>query len=122
MFVIKNQLIKRIPKTHEDFQKFVECFDEIFWEINQGCPHDCFPPLAGFYRKHVTTIVNWSASIRSFILRHIMHEERELNIDSEENFIGGHSPVGNLVLLTLGHVAKNPLIAERIKEEADEIC
>uniref|UniRef100_A0A1B0FME0 Cytochrome P450 n=1 Tax=Glossina morsitans morsitans TaxID=37546 RepID=A0A1B0FME0_GLOMM len=118
------------------------------------CPHDCFPTLAAFYRKHTTIIVNWSASIRSFILRRITHEERELNIDSEESkrherdfadaivesltesenvtrdtmlfmlgdFIHGHSAVGNLALLTHGHVAKNPLIAQRIQEEADEIC
>uniref|UniRef100_A0A1A9VFP9 Cytochrome P450 n=1 Tax=Glossina austeni TaxID=7395 RepID=A0A1A9VFP9_GLOAU len=98
-----------------------KCFDEIFWEIIQGCPHDCVPSLAAFYRKHTTSIVNWSASIRSFILLRIMHK-REVNIDSAENFIGGHSAVGNLVLLTLGHVAKNPLIAQRIQEEANGIC
>uniref|UniRef100_A0A1B0B3B9 Cytochrome P450 n=1 Tax=Glossina palpalis gambiensis TaxID=67801 RepID=A0A1B0B3B9_9MUSC len=143
----------RFEYDDKDFQKVVECFDEIFWEINQGCPHDFFPSLAPFYRKHTTTIVNWSATIRCFILQRIMHE-REINIDSEESerherdftdaiinnlaesenvthdtvlfmledFIGGHSAVGNLVLLALGHVAKNRLIGERIQEEVDDIC
>ncbi|KAI9590339.1 cytochrome P450 307a1-like [Glossina fuscipes] len=139
----------RFDYEDKDFQKTVEYFDEIFWEINQGRVYDFFPALAPFFRKNITTMTKWSAFIRNFILKRIMHD-RNRNIDMEEDekdftdvilkslsegenvtndtilymledFIGGHSAVGNLVLIALGHVAKNPLIGERIKEEADKI-
>uniref|UniRef100_A0A1A9WV93 Cytochrome P450 n=1 Tax=Glossina brevipalpis TaxID=37001 RepID=A0A1A9WV93_9MUSC len=139
----------RFDYDDKDFQKVVEYFDEIFWEINQSCVYDFFPLLAPFFRKHITTITKWSTFIRRFILERIIRD-RECNADMEgaendftdvilksltesenvtrdtilymlEDFIGGHSAVGNLVLIALGHVAKNPFIGERIKQETDQI-
>jgi len=36
-----------------------------------------------------------------------------------EDFLGGHSAIGNLVMLALGHIARNPEVARRIQKEAE---
>ncbi|XP_016982954.1 cytochrome P450 307a1 [Drosophila rhopaloa] len=132
-----------------EFQLIVQYFDEIFWEINQGHPMDFLPWLYPFYQRHVNKIINWSSTIRKFIMERIICH-RELNIDLDEpdrdftdallrsliedkevsrntiifmleDFIGGHSAVGNLVMLVLAYIAKHQEIGERIQEEIDAI-
>ncbi|EDV51027.1 cytochrome P450 307a1 [Drosophila erecta] len=132
-----------------DFQLIVQYFDEIFWEINQGHPLDFLPWLCPFYQRHLNKIINWSSTIRQFIMNRIIRH-RELNIDLDEpdrdftdallksliedkdvsrntiifmleDFIGGHSAVGNLVMLVLAYIAKNPDIGRRIQGEIDTI-
>ncbi|XP_016955829.1 cytochrome P450 307a1 [Drosophila biarmipes] len=132
-----------------EFQQIVQFFDEIFWEINQGHPLDFFPWLYPFYQRHLKKIINWSSTIRKFIMERIICH-RELNIDLDEpdrdftdallksliedkevsrntiifmleDFIGGHSAVGNLVMLVLAYIARNRNIEERIQEEIDGI-
>ncbi|XP_016932069.3 cytochrome P450 307a1 [Drosophila suzukii] len=132
-----------------EFQQIVQYFDEIFWEINQGHPLDFLPWLYPFYQRHLNKIINWSSTIRKFIMERIICH-RELNIDLDEpdrdftdallksliedkdvsrntiifmleDFIGGHSAVGNLVMLVLAYIARNQDIEERIQEEIDTI-
>ncbi|XP_043650930.1 cytochrome P450 307a1 [Drosophila teissieri] len=132
-----------------DFQQIVQYFDEIFWEINQGHPLDFLPWLYPFYQRHLNKIINWSTTIRRFIMDRIIRH-RELNVDLDEpdrdftdallkslledkdvsrntiifmleDFIGGHSAVGNLVMLVLAYIAKNLDIGRRIQEEIDAI-
>lgn len=38
-----------------------------------------------------------------------------------EDFLGGHSAIGNLVMLALGYVVLHPEIGKRIQEEADRV-
>ncbi|XP_017129564.1 cytochrome P450 307a1 [Drosophila elegans] len=132
-----------------EFQQVVQCFDEIFWEINQGHPLDFLPWLYPFYRRHLSKIINWSTTIRKFILERIIcHREVYIDLDEPdrdftdallrsliedkevsrntiifmlEDFIGGHSAVGNLVMLVLAYIAKNQEIGGRIQEEIDAI-
>ncbi|XP_068142274.1 cytochrome P450 307a1 [Drosophila tropicalis] len=141
---------QRFEYSDQDFQLMVKYFDEIFWEINQGHPLDFLPWLQPFYLGHLKKIVNWSTTIRQIIMERIIHG-REMNVDLDtdddgdftdallrslredsevsrntiifmlEDFLGGHSAVGNLVMITLGYIAKNPSIARHIQEEVDAI-
>ncbi|XP_055851293.1 cytochrome P450 307a1-like [Episyrphus balteatus] len=132
-----------------EFQKIVWWFDEIFWEINQGYAVDFLPWLAPFYKKHLQKVTNWSTGIRKFILERVIND-REQNIDLDEperdftdallkslaedknvsrdtiifmleDFLGGHSAVGNLVMLAIAYVVRNPEVGVRIQEEVDRI-
>lgn len=147
-----SQYMCSVRFNYEDteFQKIVEYFDEIFWEINQGYAVDFLPWLAPFYKRHVNKIMHWSTTIRKFILERVINE-REQTLDIEENekdftdallkslaedknvsretiifmledFIGGHSAVGNLVMQALTYIAQYPKIAARIQQETDQIC
>ncbi|XP_075147151.1 cytochrome P450 307a1-like [Haematobia irritans] len=139
----------RFDYEDNDFKKVVGCFDEIFWEINQGYALDFLPWLAPFYRRHINNIVAWSTTIRKFILERIINQrELILNINEPEvdftdallknlfedtnvsrdtiifmleDFIGGHSAIGNLVMIALGHIAHNNDIGVKIQREADAV-
>lgn len=137
----------RFEYEDTDFQNIARSFDKIFWEINQGYAIDFLPWLAPFYRGHLAKIVSWSTEIRAFILERII-ADRELYLDAEEpendftdallkslledsdvsrdtiiymleDFLGGHSAIGNLVMLCLGHIVLNPSIGKRIQAEVD---
>lgn len=132
-----------------EFRKIVDHFDEIFWEINQGYAVDFLPWLAPFYKKHMDKLSNWSQEIRSFILSRIV-EQREMNLEMDgpekdfldgllrvlhddptvdrntiifmlEDFLGGHSSVGNLVMLCLTAVARDPEVGKKVKAEIDAV-
>ncbi|XP_064556594.1 cytochrome P450 307a1-like isoform X2 [Drosophila montana] len=137
----------RFDYEDKEFQQVILYFDEIFWEINQGHPLDFLPWLLPFYIYHTQKICHWSSTIRKFILERVINE-RELHIDIDEpdidftdallkslienknvsrntiifmleDFIGGHSAVGNLVMLALAYVAKDPVIGKKIQCEID---
>lgn len=131
------------------FQDIVRCFDDIFWEINQGYAVDFLPWLAPFYTQHMKRLASWSANIREFILSRIIEQrERVLNLEEPEkdftdallrslaqdpevdrntiifmleDFLGGHSAIGNLVMLILGYVVLYPEIGQRIQDEVDKV-
>ncbi|XP_043948525.1 cytochrome P450 307a1 [Drosophila biarmipes] len=139
----------RFSYNDYDFQKIIEYFDEIFWEINQGYSFDFLPWLLPFYTNHIKKIVHWSTNIRKFILDRIVNRrEIKMNLDEPdkdftdallkslkedqnvsrntiifmlEDFIGGHSAVGNLVMLALTYIAKNPTIGMLIRQEVDNV-
>ncbi|XP_050084733.1 cytochrome P450 307a1 [Anopheles aquasalis] len=139
----------RFDYTDRGFIAMVRNFDEIFWEINQGYAVDFLPWLAPFYHKHLNKLGRWSAEIRNFILERIVNEREQTLGDEEperdftdalltslredpsvtrdtimymlEDFLGGHSAIGNLVMLALGYIAKHPEVGERIQSEIDRI-
>uniref|UniRef100_T1H721 Cytochrome P450 n=1 Tax=Megaselia scalaris TaxID=36166 RepID=T1H721_MEGSC len=110
---------------------------------------DFLPWLAPFYHNHMNRIVHWSSTIRTFILERIINDrERNLDIDEPEkdftdallksliededvsrdtiifmleDFIGGHSAIGNLVMLALAYVVRNPEIGKQIQAEIGKI-
>ncbi|XP_070493366.1 cytochrome P450 307a1-like [Chironomus tepperi] len=129
-----------------DFKNMVRSFDEIFWEINQGYAVDFLPWLSPFYKKHMQTLDSWAKVIRKFILNRVIgNREEKIRMQNEidddftdallrslakeenvtkntiiymlEDFLGGHSAIGNLVYLSLGYIAKYPHIGHRIQEE-----
>lgn len=139
----------RFDYDDKDFQNISKCFDDIFWEINQGYAVDFLPWLAPFYNRHMKQIIAWSTEIRRFILDRIVGD-REMYLDTDEpekdftdallksliedpdvqrdtiiymleDFLGGHSAIGNLVMLSLGYIVQNPEIGRRIQEEVDII-
>ncbi|XP_022222765.2 cytochrome P450 307a1 [Drosophila obscura] len=140
---------QRFDYDDEEFHKIVQYFDEIFWEINQGHPLDFLPWLYPFYQRHLNKIVHWSSTIRKFIMdRIISHRELHIDVDEPdsdftdallksliedkdvsrntiifmlEDFIGGHSAVGNLVMLALAYIARHPQVGTRIQAEVDAI-
>lgn len=139
----------RFDYNDAGFLQMVRHFDEIFWEINQGYAVDFMPWLAPFYHKHMNKLSRWSAEIRDFILQRIIHEREQSFGDDEperdftdallkslredptvsrdtimymlEDFLGGHSAIGNLVMLALGYIAKHPEIGSRIQQEIDHV-
>lgn len=140
---------KRFEYHDENFRKIIKNFDEIFWEINQGYALDFLPWLKPFYRNHLKKISSWSTEVRKFILKRVVND-REQNITPDdvekdftdallkslyndptvnrdtilfmlEDFIGGSSAVGNLVMFALGFIARYPEIGKRIQAEVDEI-
>ncbi|CAH0562153.1 unnamed protein product [Brassicogethes aeneus] len=132
-----------------EFQKAVRFFDEIFWEINQGYAVDFLPWLLPIYKGHMEKISNWAKEIRQFILSRIidkhrstldynspprdftdallMHLEEDPNMNWEhiifelEDFIGGHSAIGNLVMVTLASIVNHPEVGNRIQKEIDTV-
>nr|UUB32630.1 cytochrome P450 CYP307A2 [Dendroctonus rhizophagus] len=139
----------RFPYDDQQFKKVVRDFDEIFWEINQGYAVDFLPWLLPMYSKHMSKLSQWAADIREFILARIVqdhvntldyhapprdftdalliHLREDPNmvwnhiIFELEDFIGGHSAIGNLVMMILASVVKYPEVAKKIQEEVDEV-
>ncbi|XP_036338510.1 cytochrome P450 307a1 isoform X2 [Rhagoletis pomonella] len=137
----------RFEHNDLEFCEIVEFFDKIFWEINQGYVLDFLPWLAPFYKYYIKKIVHWSSTIRCFIMNRVIKRRelfknqpeddfteallKHLSDDKDvardtilfmlEDFIGGHSAVGNLVMLTLMYLAKNPIVAKKIQLEGDLI-
>lgn len=139
----------RFDYADESFQLIVHYFDEIFWEINQGYAVDFLPWLLPFYLPHMKKLSKWATTIRQFILERIVRD-REQNLEKDEpekdftdallktlaedetvsrdtiifmleDFLGGHSAIGNLVMLALAFISRYPEIAREIQKEVDHI-
>lgn len=130
----------------ESFREIVQIFDDIFWEINQGYAVDFLPWLLPFYRRHMGQLSSWAQVVRKFILHRIIEPRQKIPLPNEpndftdallinlendkqftwdhilfelEDFIGGHSAIGNLVMLCIANLIRNPQKAAKIYEEID---
>lgn len=110
-----------------EFIDIVNSFDEVFWEINQGYALDFLPWLKPFYHSHLKGLDVLSKKIRAFIMNRIIIPRYELMktgadvpedflatllgvLETEQNvtentiiymmedFIGGHSAIGEFEL------------------------
>lgn len=138
---------KRFDYNDKNYMNLVRNYDEIFWDINQGYAVDFLPWLKPIYGKIMARLNNWSTDIRSFILKEIVNERLEILNDENnlpkdltsallihltskdtdltwdhvlfelEDFLGGHSAVGNLVMLILAYVAMLPDVQKKIQDE-----
>ncbi|XP_018330366.1 cytochrome P450 307a1-like [Agrilus planipennis] len=132
-----------------EFKRTVRYFDEIFWEINQGYAVDFLPWLLPLYANHMQKLSDWASEIRKFILARIIEKHRAtldpslppkdftdallLHLDEDpnmnwqhiifelEDFLGGHSAVGNLVMVALAEIVKNPQVGKKIQAEVDNV-
>jgi cytochrome P450 family 307 subfamily A len=74
--------------------------------------------------RHRRTIDS-SAEPRDFTDALLIHLREDPNLSWEhiifelEDFLGGHSAIGNLTMLALAAVARNPEVGERIQKEVD---
>lgn len=139
----------RCNYTDNEFKKLIRNYDEIFWDINQGYAVDFLPWLKPFYTKSMNRLNKWSTEIRAFILDrivndrlatlenengipkdltsalllHLMSPESELSWEHVlfelEDFLGGHSAVGNLVMLILAYVAMLQDVQKKIQNECE---
>lgn len=136
----------RFDYDDKEFQQMVNKFDNVFWYVNEGHPLDFLPWLSVFYSNHLKHVGKWSSDIRDFISARIITdrenavgEEKEkdfldalLNSLADdpdvtrdtimymlEDFIGGHSAIGNLIMIALGYVALYPEVGRKIQEEID---
>lgn len=110
---------------------------------------DFLPWLLPFYNRHMKRLRNWSREIRQFILSRIIDDHRNtldwsapprdftdallIHLEKEddlnwqhimfelEDFLGGHSAIGNLIMLTLAAIVKNPEVGTRIQTEIDQV-
>lgn len=140
----------RFSYSDHEFQTVIRNFDEIFWDINQGYLVDFMPWLSPFYKRHMTRLSDWATEIRSFILNRIIDRHRAsldtingiprdftdallLHLESPESglswehiiyeledFLGGHSAIGNLTMLILANLAVNQEAQSRVQREIDE--
>lgn len=140
---------RRFDYEDREFKNMVRLFDEIFWYINEGYALDFLPWLSPFYTNHLNKVSHWSADIRTFINNRIIND-RERNLQAEdkeqdftdallkslaedpmvtretimfmlEDFIGGHSAIGNLTMIALTYVALYPEVGKQIQEEIDRV-
>lgn len=137
----------RFSYDNSSFMTVVRLFDQIFWDINQGYAVDFLPWLLPMYRGHMQKLTSWGTEIRQFILRHIIDEHRqsldknsirdftdallsqleesrvEVELDWNhvlyelEDFLGGHSAIGNLLMRAVGELCYNPQAMAKIQEE-----
>lgn len=133
----------------ESFQNIIRYYDEIFWDINQGYAVDFMPWLSPLYNRHMNKLASWAAEIRKFMFKHVVNEHlrtidyeepprdftdallQNLKTDSTlnwqhilfelEDFLGGHSAVGNLVMLTLVSLVKYPDVKKKIQDEIQKV-
>lgn len=120
----------RFDYDDKGFKHMVRNFDEIFWEINQGYAVDFLPWLSPFYQLHMQKLEAWSGFVREFLLEQVIDaREEKLNTQAEteddftdallrslkkeenltkntiifmlEDFLGGHSAVGEFSLVIL---------------------
>ncbi|XP_015600985.1 cytochrome P450 307a1 [Cephus cinctus] len=141
----------RFSYADQEFCKIVRTFDEIFWDINQGYAVDFLPWLRPFYAGHMKRLNNWATGIRTFILKRIIDRHRAsldsvngvprdftdallLHLESPgsglswehiifelEDFLGGHSAIGNLVMLILANSVVHSEVQSKIQAECDTV-
>lgn len=139
----------RFPYHADDYQNIIRYYDEIFWDINQGYAVDFLPWLAPLYSRHMNKLIWWSTEIRKFFMKYIVDKhlstikydepprdftdallqnlrddpllEKQHILFELEDFIGGHSAVGNLVLLTLVYTLKFPHVKSKIMDEIQRV-
>lgn len=141
----------RFGYSDDQFNRVVRIFDEIFWDINQGYAVDFLPWLKIFYNRHLDRLNNWATDIRSFILKQIIEPRRAsldlengvprdftdallLHLESSESelswqhiifeledFLGGHSAIGNLVMMVLANIVTHPDVQAKIQAECDAV-
>lgn len=139
----------RFPYTMKSFQHACRYYDEIFWDINQGYAVDFLPWLSPLYSRHMNKLTWWADEIRNFIMEHIVEEHlKTINYEEPprdftdallqnvrtdpllewqhimfelEDFLGGHSAVGNLIMLTLIYLTKHPEVKRKVEEEIHRV-
>lgn len=139
----------RFPYDLKSFQNIVRYYDEIFWDINQGYAVDFIPWLSPLYNRHMNKLTLWANEIRKFIMEYVVNDHlKQIKYDESpknfteallqnlhsdplleqqhvlfelEDFIGGHSAVGNLVLLMLVYLVKFPHVKKKIEEEIQNV-
>ena len=141
----------RFGYSDELFNKVVGIFDDIFWDINQGYAVDFLPWLGAVDTRPMARLNNWAIEIRSFILKEIIEPRRDsldrdnevprdftdallLDLESDgsqlswdhiifelEDFLGGHSAVGNLVMMVLANAVTYPEVQKKMQLECDRV-
>ncbi|XP_015111037.1 cytochrome P450 307a1 [Diachasma alloeum] len=141
----------RFDNNDEEFRRIVQSFDEIFWDINQGYAVDFLPWLKPLYSSVLSRLGGYASTIRGFILRRIIDHRRAsldtvngiprdftdallLHLESPEtdlswdhilfeleDFLGGHSAIGNLVMMILAQTTVHPQVQRKIQAECDTI-
>ncbi|KAG8313112.1 hypothetical protein J6590_010206 [Homalodisca vitripennis] len=140
---------KRFELDNTAFLKMVRNFDEVFYEVNQGCAADFLPWLLPFHSRRLGKMAEWSHEIRRFVVSSVMEDRMESWTEGQEqmdfvdtlidhiqskrqpemsyntalfaleDIIGGHSAVGNFIIKILAYIATKPEVQRRIQEEVD---
>ncbi|XP_065351379.1 cytochrome P450 307a1-like [Cloeon dipterum] len=65
---------KRFDRHDAAFNRTIDNFDSIFYEVNQGCAADFLPWLLPFHSKQMAQMKNWSHEIREFMENFIIND------------------------------------------------
>ncbi|KFB35730.1 hypothetical protein ZHAS_00002630 [Anopheles sinensis] len=141
----------RFEVQDKRFQRMVNNFDQIFYEVNQGYAADFLPFLLPLHRQNLKRMDRLAEEIREIILETIIGDRYERWVEGSEpcdyvdslidhvkgrmgpelewetalfaleDIIGGHSAVGNFLVKTFGYIVQHPEVQARIQSEADAI-
>lgn len=64
-------------RSNTDFRRLVSCFDEIFYEVNQGYAADFLPFLQPLHRSNMKKMTQWSEEIRETVVKHIVGDRKD---------------------------------------------
>jgi cytochrome P450 family 307 subfamily A len=142
---------KKFDMDDPKFQKMIQNFDQIFWEVNQGYAADFLPFLLPFHHNNLKRIERLAHEIREVILETIIGDrynnwtegmeqhdyvdslinhvkynikpnfEWETALFALEDIIGGHSAIANFMVKVFGMLVEKPDVQAKIQQEADEI-
>ncbi|KAK0166556.1 hypothetical protein PV328_004963 [Microctonus aethiopoides] len=140
---------RRFEFGNQSFRNFVDNFDRVFYEVNQGYAADFMPFLMPLHNRNMARVAKWAHDIRYFVVQYIIENRlsdwnREipeldyvdclinylkLTIDPEmkeqtalfalEDVIGGHSAIGNFIMKVFGYLATRRHVQEMAQKEID---
>lgn len=75
---------RSFDRSNKDFRTLITCFDEIFYEVNQGYAADFLPFLQPLHRANLKRMSHWSEEIRETVVRHVVGDRMEMWQDGNE--------------------------------------
>lgn len=140
---------RRFEFGNQSFRNFVDNFDRVFYEVNQGYAADFMPFLMPLHIRNMARVSKWAFDIREFVVANIIENRLVLwkkkipELDyvdclinyikltntplmreatalfALEDIIGGHSAIGNFIMKVFGYLATRRHIQEMAQKEID---
>ncbi|KAK0175345.1 hypothetical protein PV327_009099 [Microctonus hyperodae] len=140
---------RRFEFGNQSFRNFVDSFDRVFYEVNQGYAADFMPFLMPLHNRNMARVSSWTTDIRNFVTGYIIENrlntwnkeipefdyvdclinyvktktvpimEEETALFALEDIIGGHSAIGNFLMKVFGYLATRRHIQEMAQQEID---
>lgn len=142
---------RSFDQSDSKFLEFIQNFDKIFWEMNQGYAADFLPFLMPFQRNNMKKMQKCSHEIREFVIKNIVSDRLETwnageepndyieslidhikqdlqpRMDMEqalftlEDIIGGHAANVNFLVKVLAILANHKDVQRKVQAEVDEL-
>lgn len=140
---------KHFDDTDQKFNEVIDCFDDIFYEVNQGHAADFLPFLMPLHWRNLERMNSLTHKIRKFIEQDVIGDRFEsFDVESEpndyfenlvkyvkssespelpwdtalfalEDVLGGHSAVGNFLVKLFAFLVNEPHVQRKVQEEIE---